>query len=317
MEESYLKRIVIALGGNAILRFGEAGTAEEQIANLKTACEKLTPIIGSWYHVVITHGNGPQVGNILIQNEKARGNVPSMPLDVCGAQTQGQIGYLLQQVLCNELRRKAMGIEVSALLTMMVVDEADPAFRKPSKPIGPWFTEEEMVAVRREGETWTENPQKGWRKVVPSPQPLRLVNPRSIQTLLKNRQVVIACGGGGVPVIEKEDGSLRGVEAVIDKDLASERLATGIDAHILIILTDVPGVFLNFGTPEEKPIGRIELRAMKELFEEGVFPAGSIGPKVEAALRFMENGGEKAIISSLENAEDALKGKMGTMIIRE
>lgn len=317
MEEGYLKRVVIALGGNAILRFGETGTSEEQMANLKRACQVLTRIIGSWYHVVITHGNGPQVGNILIQNEKARGEVPPMPLDVCGAQTQGQIGYLLQQVLVNELRRMAMGVEVSALLTMMLVDKADRAFENPSKPVGPWFAEKEMIAVRKAGETWIEQPNKRWRKVVPSPRPVRVVNPRGIHALLKNRQVVIACGGGGVPVIENEDGSLRGMEAVIDKDLASERLATGIDAHILLILTDVRGVFLDFGTAEEKPIERIELRAMKELFEKRIFPAGTIGPKVEAALRFVENGGEKAIISSLENAEDALKGKTGTMIIRE
>lgn len=317
MEEGYLKKIVIALGGNAILRFGESGTAEEQISNLKRACEKLTPIIGSWYQVVITHGNGPQVGNILIQNEKAREKVPPMPLDVCGAQTQGQIGYLIQQVLCSELRRKGMRIEVSALLTMIVVDEGDPAFRNPSKPVGPWFSKKGMEEVRREGESWNENPQKGWRKLVPSPRPLRLISPRSIQTLLRNRQVVIASGGGGVPVIEKKDGSLQGVEAVIDKDLASERLATSIDSHILLILTDVPGVYLNFRSPEEKPIGRIKLNTMKKLFEKGIFPTGSIGPKVDAALRFVENGGEKAVISCLENAEDALKGKTGTIISRE
>lgn len=317
MEEGYLKRVVIALGGNAILRFGQTGTAEEQMANLKTACQVLSRIIGSWYHVVITHGNGPQVGNILIQNEKAREAVPPMPLDVCGAQSQGQTGYLLQQVLLNELRHMGMGGEVSVILTMMLVDRADEAFKNPSKPVGPWLTEKEMVAAKKAGETWVEQPKKGWRRVVPSPRPVRVVNPRGIQTLLKNGQVVIACGGGGVPVIERADGSLQGVEAVIDKDLASERLATSIGAHILLILTDVPGVFLNFGPAEGKPIGRIELRAMKQLFQKGIFPAGSIGPKVEAALQFVENGGEKGIISSLENAEDALKGKKGTMIVRE
>jgi len=317
VEERYLKRLVVALGGNAILQFGEKGTVEEQISNLKRTCLKLAPIIASWYQVVITHGNGPQVGNILIQNKIAKKEVPAMPLDVCGAQSQGLIGYLLQQVLSNELKRIGKNNETCVVFTLVEVDPADPAFKNPSKPIGPWFTNQDMLEAKREGETWIEHPQKGWRKVVPSPRPIRILNERSIETLLKNGVVVVACGGGGVPVIKDAKGMLQGTEAVIDKDLASECLSTEIQAHILLILTDVPAVYLNFGTPDEKPIGQIQAESMRKLLEENIFPAGSIGPKIEAAVRFVENGGERAIIADLEHAGEALKGKTGTIIIRE
>ena len=317
MEEGYLKRLVIALGGNAILQFGERGTYDEQVANLKVACRRLARIIGSWYQVVLTHGNGPQVGNLLIQQEKAKEEIPPMPLDVCGALTQGQVGYLLQQILVNELKRMGKRTQIATVLGMMLVEETDPDFHNPSKPIGPWFTHEEMLLAREEGEKWIEHPQRGWRKVVPSPKPVRIINARSIQTLLRTGQVVIACGGGGVPVIEGEDGNLQGREAVIDKDLAAERLATGIQAHILMILTDVPAVYLGYGTPQEEPLRKIDVKEMRRLFEENIFTAGSIGPKVEAGIRFVENGGEKAIIARLNDAEDALKGKTGTVIVRE
>ncbi|MDP7561124.1 MAG: carbamate kinase [Planctomycetota bacterium] len=311
-----MKRLVIALGGNAILQFGQQGTVEEQTENLRVASRRLAPIIGSWYQVVLTHGNGPQVGNLLIQQQSTK-EVPPMPLDVCGAQTQGQIGYLLQKILFNELRRMGKKTKVATVPGMMMVKETDPAFEKPSKPVGPWFTHEEMLESKNEGETWTEHPQKGWRKVVPSPRPIRIINSKSIQTLLRNGQVVIACGGGGIPVVETRDGSLQGREAVIDKDLAAERLATGIQAHILMILTDVSAVYADYGTPNEKPIHRIDVKDMRELLEKDIFPAGSIGPKVESAIRFVENGGEKAIIASLQDAEDALKGKTGTIVVRE
>lgn len=317
MEELYLKKVVIALGGNAIIQYGQKGTVEEQFFNLIQTSSKLAPIVSSWYHVVITHGNGPQVGNILIQNERGKSEVPPMPLDVCGAETQGQIGYMLQQAMSNELSRMGKVVEVSALLSMVVVDSGDPAFSNPSKPVGPWFSHEQMLAARKEGEGWVEVPQKGWRKVVPSPKPVKIVGTRSIETLLKDGRVVIACGGGGVPVVEDENGFLRGVEAVIDKDMASECLATSIRADILMILTDVPMVCLNFGTPEEKPIGKISLHGIKKIVEENKFPAGSIGPKIEACIRFVEAGGERAIITSLDQAEEALKGKTGTIIVSE
>ncbi len=317
LEEGYLKRLVVALGGNAILQFNERGTVQEQVSNLQRTCCHLAPIIASWYQVVITHGNGPQVGNILIQNERTKDEVPPMPLDVCGAQSQGQIGYLLQQVLSNELKRIGKGTGTSVVLTMVAVDPDDPAFENPSKPVGPWYAREGMLAAKKEGETWIQDPQKGWRRVVPSPRPVRIVNARSIEASLNYGLVVIACGGGGVPVVEDKNGLLQGGEAVIDKDLASECLATAIRAQILLILTDVPAVCLDYGTPQEKPIGPIHVREMRGLFERGLFPPGNIGPKVEAAIRFVEHGGERAIIASLESAEEALKGKAGTIIVGE
>lgn len=317
MEEEYLKKLVIALGGNAIIKYGEKGTSQEQISNLRRTATQLAPIIASWFQVVITHGNGPQVGNILIQNEYTKEKVPAMPLDVCGAQSQGQIGYFLQQVLNNELRRMGKRPEVLTILTQTVVDPIDPDFRNPSKPIGPWLTKEEMLVAKREHECWIEDPKKGWRKKVPSPRPVRIYNDKGIETLLKNGFTVIACGGGGVPVIDTDDGILEGTEAVIDKDLASECIATDIRAQILMILTDVPAVYLDFATPEETPIRRIHVDSMRRLLDKNLFPAGTIGPKVEAAVQFVEKGGEMAVIAGLENAEDALKGKSGTIVIRE
>jgi len=314
LEDLYLKRVVVALGGNAILQFNEKGTVGDQIANLRRTSAQLAPIIASWYQVVITHGNGPQVGNILIQNERAKHEVPPMPLDVCGAESQGQIGYLLNQALSSELKRMGKSTEVCTLMSQVVVDPEDEAFDNPSKPIGPWLSLEGMNRSRREGETWIEHPGRGWRKVVASPKPVRILNARTIESLLSNGFTVIACGGGGVPVIEDAQGDLRGIEAVIDKDLASACMAAEIKAHILLILTDVSTVFLNFGTSEQKPIRQIEVSELRRLFEKGQFPAGSIGPKVEAALQFVERGGERALIARLDEAEAALKGKTGTTV---
>jgi len=317
VEQRYLKRVLIALGGNAILQAGQRGTIEEQIANVQTTSRKLAKIIASWYEVVIAHGNGPQVGNILIQNERAKAEVPAMPLDVCGAQSQGLIGNLMQQILSNELKEIGKSTEIATLLTQVVVSPEDPGFKNPTKPIGPWFTREGMLGAKKEGDHWIEDPKKGWRRVVASPVPLKIVNTESIATLLKQGIVVIACGGGGVPVILDEKGNMHGVEAVIDKDFASHCLALDIQADIFMILTDVPAVYLDFGTEKEQPIGRIKVDAMRKLLEKKIFPAGTIGPKVEAAVQFVEKGGEKAIIASLQDAEDALKGKTGTVIVRE
>lgn len=314
MEDIYLKRLVVALGGNAILRFGERGTAQEQIRNLQGTSAQLAPIIASWYQVAITHGNGPQVGNILIQNERTQREIPPMPLDVCGAQSQGQLGYLLSLTLTHELRKVGKSGQVSAILTQVVVDPHDAAFASPSKPVGPWVTLEGMKAVRKDHEAWKEDPDRGWRRRVPSPNPLRIVESRSIRTLLSNGITVISCGGGGVPVIER-DGSLEGVEAVIDKDLSSARLAVEINAHILMILTDVPGVFLDFGTPRQRPLKKVTAGELRGLLDQGVFSSGSIGPKIEAVVRFIEQGGERAIIAKLEDAEAALKGRTGTVIV--
>jgi carbamate kinase len=315
MEDIYLKRLVVALGGNAILRFGEKGTVQDQLRNLLKTSAQLAPIIASWYQVAITHGNGPQVGNILIQNERVQHEIPPMPLDVCGAQSQGQLGYLLSQTLTQELKRWGKSAQVSTLLTQVVVDPCDAAFAAPSKPVGPWLSLEKMKAVRKNHETWAEDPDRGWRRMVPSPHPLHIVDSRSIQTLLTHGTTVISCGGGGVPVFERSDGSLEGVEAVIDKDLASACLAREINAHILMILTNVPGVYMDFGTPNQHLLKRVRAKELRTLLQKGAFPSGSIGPKIEAVVQFIEHGGERAVIAQLEDAETALKGKSGTSIV--
>jgi carbamate kinase len=307
---------VIALGGNAILQYDEKGTSEDQIANLARTSLQLAPLIASWYQVVLTHGNGPQVGNILIQNENAKDKVPAMPLDVCGAQSQGQIGYLLNQTLSNQIKKLGKNTEVCTLMTQVLVDSADTAFTVPTKPIGPWLDYRSMIGTRVEGEHWIEYPEKGWRKVVASPKPVKILNAKGIETLLTNGFVVIACGGGGVPVIENDQGEFCGVEAVIDKDLASACLATGISAHILLILTDVRSLFINFGREDQTSISQIHARELRHLLEQGIFAAGSIEPKVQAAIQFVELGGERAIIARLDDVEDALKGKTGTTVVQ-
>jgi len=310
------KLAVLAIGGNSLIKDKQHETVEDQYDAVCETAKHIAGLIEQDYNVVVTHGNGPQVGNLLIQQSRAKTEVPAMPLDVCVAGTQGQIGYWIQRILVNELRRRGKEREVSAVLSMMLVDKGDPAFNSPSKPIGPWFSREEMLQARKEEESWIEHAEKGWRKVVPSPRPVKMINARSIESLLKSGHVVIACGGGGIPVIENGSGNLVGIEAVIDKDLASERLAADIHAYVLMILSDVPAVFLDYGMPEEKPIYGIDVKQMRQLFEKGIFAEGTIGPKVEAAMRFVENGGERAIIASLEDAENALKGKAGTFIVR-
>ena len=314
MEVNYLKRILIALGGNAILKHGQRGTVEEMRANIQQASRQLAPIIASWYQVVITHGNGPQVGNILLQNELAREAVPPMTLDVCGAATQGQLGYLLQQALSNELRLLDKDTEVSAIVTQTLIDPDDPGLKIPSKPIGRWYAPNEPVDTRDRTTPYLKDPEKGRRRLVFSPSPAGIINIRTIEALLRSGIVVIACGGGGVPVMPDERKNLVGVEAVVDKDLASQRLATALGAQIFLILTDVPSVYLDYGTPQEKPIEQIDAASLKEIANRKIFPDGSIGPKVEAAIRFVECGGEKAIIAHIDQAEDALKGKSGTKI---
>jgi len=229
--------IVVALGGNAILKPGEKGTAEQQMNNVRSTCRNIVQLLKRGYRVVITHGNGPQVGNILIQNLSARDIVPAMPLDVCGAESQGLIGYMIQQAMHNEIAREGMRASVVTVLTQVVVDPADPAFANPTKPIGPFYSEEEAKRFMAErGEVWKEDAGRGWRKVVPSPLPVQIFERRAIESLLDRGEVVIAAGGGGIPVI-KEGEALRGVEAVIDKDLASAKLGTDIGADVLLILT--------------------------------------------------------------------------------
>jgi carbamate kinase len=293
------RTIVVALGGNAILRPGQAGTAEDQFVNIKTTCESIARMVKQGYRVVITHGNGPQVGNILIQNLHSQDLVPAMPLDVCGAKSQGLIGYMIQQSLHNELAKEGINVPVVTVLTQVIVDENDPAFKNPTKPIGPFYTEEEARRfASQRGETWKEDSGRGWRKVVPSPLPVEIFEKSAIGTLIREGAVVIAAGGGGIPVIQKGN-TLHGIEAVIDKDLASSKLARDINADILMILTDVERVAINYRTPSEAYLTAITVDEAKKYMDEGQFGAGSMGPKVQAAIDFASCGKTSIIPSPL------------------
>ncbi|MEW6524849.1 MAG: carbamate kinase [Bacillota bacterium] len=310
------KRLVIALGGNAITRPGDRGTVEEQRRNVAVTCRQVAAIALQGYQVVLTHGNGPQVGNILIQNEEARAVVPPMPLDVCGAQTQGQIGYMIQSELARALMMAGMDLPVVTVVTQVLVDPADPAFLDPAKPIGPFYSENRAKRLMESGGYLIkEDANRGWRRVVPSPEPMGIVEAKAIQLLVESGVVVIASGGGGIPV-RQAGGALEGVEAVIDKDLSGERLARLVEAEGFLILTDVDRVVLNYGTEHEKPLDYMTTVEARRYMNQGHFRPGSMLPKVEAAVRFAENGGY-SIITSLDRALPALEGRAGTRIIEE
>lgn len=312
------KTVVVALGGNAILQAGQRGTFEEQLENVYHTAKQLADMVlsGQW-RVVITHGNGPQVGQILLQNEAAKHLVPPMPMDVCGAESQGLIGYMIQQALHNILARRGRpDIPIVTVVTQVLVDRDDPAFQNPTKPVGPFYTKEEALRLREEkGWHVVEDAGRGWRRVVPSPDPKAIVEKDAIRILVENRAIVIASGGGGIPVI-RENGTYRGVEAVIDKDLAGERLAEDVGAQVFLILTDVNRVRLNYRKPNEVALERMNVAEAKQYLAEGHFAKGSMEPKVKACIRFVEAGGERAVIASLNQALAALHGQAGTQIVR-
>ena len=306
--------IVVALGGNAILQPGQKGTDKEQIKNVYKTCVQIAAMIKEGYKVVITHGNGPQVGNILIQNGAGADKVPAMPLDICGAMSQGQVGYMMQQQLKNILQDMGIKIPVLTVVTQMIVDKNDPAFQKPTKPVGPFYSGEYAEnAMKEKGEHWIEDAGRGWRKVVPSPNPIRIVEIDAILDLINRGCIVIANGGGGIPVVEENDKYI-GIEAVIDKDFGGERLAFNIKADTFMILTDVPKVYLNYNRPNQSELGGVTVEEIETYQKEGHFKAGSMGPKVEACRRFVVNGGKTAIITSLDTALEALRGNAGTRI---
>jgi carbamate kinase len=310
------KLVVVALGGNAILQPGQDGTFGEQMENVRVTCEQLAQMVGSGaYKIVVTHGNGPQVGNILLQNEVGKDVAASMPLFVCGAESQGLIGYMIQQSLSNLLAAVGKGnIPVATVVTQVVVAGNDPAFARPSKPVGPFYDEEEAKRLQSEkGYDVREDAGRGWRRVVPSPDPVEIFEKEAIRQLVATGSIVIASGGGGIPVI-REEGRLKGVDAVIDKDLAGERLAVDVGASIFMVLTDVDQVKLNYKTPEETGVSRMTLAEAKTRHAQGQFAEGSMEPKVRASIRFIEAGGERAIITSLDRAIDALEGRAGTTI---
>lgn len=311
------KLVVIALGGNALIGAGQQGTIAEQFENVRKSLDGIIYCLKQGFEVVITHGNGPQVGNLLLMVEASRNQVPELTLGVCVADTEGTIGYMIQQSLTNRLRKEGIDRCVVTVLTQVVVDKHDNAFSNPTKPIGPFFTREEAARFRREkGWHIVEDSHRGYRRVVASPNPLKIVEERAVKTLLEAGDIVIAAGGGGIPVVMKEDGDLEGVDVVIDKDLASAVLARDIKAHCLMMLTGVEHVFLNFKQPSEQALSRLTVKEAQKYLHEGHFPPGSMGPKIQAAMNFLNWGGELAIITSIDKVKGALNGKTGTNIIK-
>ncbi|MFZ5351227.1 MAG: carbamate kinase [Bacillota bacterium] len=308
-------KVVVALGGNALEEKGLPATAESQLQVVRKTAEYLAELSVRGYELAIAHGNGPQVGRIVLATEAAAHVTPSMPFDVCGAMSQGYIGYHIQQGLRLALQKRGKNTPVVSLVTQVVVDKNDPAFQKPTKPIGPFYTEEEAKKIEAEkGYIMKEDAGRGWRRVVASPVPKRIVELSAVKELW-DTTIVITVGGGGIPVIEKEDGSLEGVAAVIDKDLAAERLAEDVNADVLMILTEVEKVSINFKKPDQKDLDTMTVAEAERYIEEGHFAPGSMLPKVQAAVAFAKaNPGKKAIITSLYKAVEALEGKAGTVI---
>jgi carbamate kinase len=307
-------RVLIALGGNAMTGpDGDAGPAA-QIAAAKVAMRSVAELVASDIDVVVTHGNGPQVGNLLVKNEIAASVVPPVPLDWCGAQTQATLGFVLMNALDDELRLRGVQRHSATVVTRTLVDAADPGFTRPSKPIGRYLPADDAALLVEHGETWEDRGEKGWRRVVASPEPREIVDAEAVRALVAAGFVVVANGGGGVPVVREPEG-LRGVEAVIDKDLGAALLALSVEADVLVVATDVPAAVLRFGTPEAEPLGRVDVRRMRELATEGHFASGSMGPKVEAVCRFVEQGGTRAVITDLDNILDAVAGETGTVVV--
>lgn len=310
-----MSRVVVALGGNALIRRGEPGSTQIQRHNLAAAAVAIRELVEAGHEIVLTHGNGPQVGFLAIEAEMAASIVPAPPLDVLGAESQGQIGYLIEQALRTELARIGDAREIVTVLTQVVVDAADPAFGHPTKPVGPVYDETTARAHATE-RGWTVAPDgRGWRRVVPSPEPIRLVEAESIRRLVDDGFLVIAGGGGGVPVVEAADGRLTGVEGVIDKDLAAVVLALAVWADALLLLTDVDAVQRDWGTPDAAPISLLSAEDAATMLASGSLAPGSMRPKVEAVLRFATASGGTAAIGSLGNALATLEGRAGTRVV--
>jgi carbamate kinase len=310
MEES----IVIAIGGNAIIKEKQKGTFEEQMANIAESMENITELVKKGYRIVITHGNGPQVGNLLIQNEMAKEVIPAQALDICVAETQGQIGSMIELSLKNKMLGQNSDVNVSCVLTHVEVDAKDDAFNNPTKPVGPFYSNEEAESlIKEKGYVMVEDSGRGYRRVVASPMPVNILEARQIKTLLADN-IVIAAGGGGIPVTV-ENNNIKGVQAVIDKDLASAVLASQIHAEKYIILTGVPQVYVNFGKENQKAIGTMTVTEAKAYTAEGQFPAGSMLPKIKAAIMYLELGGKEVIITEMGSLAPAVYGLTGTRIV--
>jgi carbamate kinase len=308
--------IVLALGGNAIIPDHGTGTIQEQIEVTRLTVVQLMGVLKSGTRLIVSHGNGPVVGNIVIRNEAARDIVPPMPLDICGADSQGGLGYMIQQVFYNEMRKAGIKKDVVTVVSQVVVDANDPAFDRPTKPIGPFYTKAtaERVAAQK-GWVVMEDAGRGYRRVVPSPKPLEIVEADVVAELVRSGRIVIAVGGGGIPVVRGEDGSLKGVEAVIDKDYASSVLARMLGVEALVIVTAVSKVALNYGKSNQFDVDIMSVNEARRYLAQGEFPAGSMGPKIEAAIEFLEGGGKEVLVSSHREIEKALSGNAGTRIV--
>jgi carbamate kinase len=310
------KVAVIAIGGNSLIKDRDHQTVPDQFEATRETCVHIAGMIEQGWDVVITHGNGPQVGFILLRSELASNVLHTVPLDSCGADTQGAIGYMIQQCLYNEFKKRGMKKQAATVVTQVVVGKDDPAFQNPSKPIGPFYGEEEAKRLGAERD-WVvkDDAGRGWRRVVPSPIPLEIVERDAIKALVDAGFVVIGVGGGGIPVVRGEGSSLRGVEAVIDKDYASGLLASSIQADLFLISTAVDKVALNYDQPGQKWLDKMTLAEAKRYLAEGHFAPGSMGPKIKAVIKFLEEGGKEALITSPENIERALAGETGTRIV--
>ncbi|MCZ6638971.1 MAG: carbamate kinase [Candidatus Dadabacteria bacterium] len=315
-EKEKVKTAVVAFGGNALMGEDGNSTYAEQIIKTDIMCNKLLFLFDMGYRILITHGNGPQVGNFLMQQECLADNVPPMPLEACNAMTQGQIGYMIGHRLRNTFTLNNIKKPIIVFITQVVVSKDDPAFNNPTKFIGPFFNKEQSDKLsREEGWLMREDSGRGFRRIVASPKPIDIIEKEEIAEMAHKDFVVIACGGGGIPVIRDEKGCLKGVPAVIDKDFAAEKIGNFIGAELLLLITPVDRVAINFGTPEQKDLSKITLEEAERYFSEGHFAPGSMGPKIEASIQFLRSGGKKAIITSLDCIESAIKGEAGTEII--
>jgi carbamate kinase len=310
------KIAVIAFGGNAILPKEQKGLQKEQMHNAKKAASLMIHVVKKGYDLIIVHGNGPQVGNLLIQMEESVNKIPPFTLEVCDAMTEGSMGFMLEQGIINELRKNSVDKEVATLITQVIVDRNDPAFENPTKPVGPFYSPyRAQMLIREKKWAMTEDAGRGFRKVVPSPKPIDIVPKRVLHDLVHSGKIVIAAGGGGIPTIINGRGLFQGVEAVIDKDYASSMIAREIKADLFVILTNVPRVSLNFGKPDETPIPVMTVEEAKKYYAEGQFPPGSMGPKIDAAVEYIEGGGKKVLITSASHLKAALINRSGTRII--
>ncbi|WP_426244932.1 carbamate kinase [Nocardioides sp. LHG3406-4] len=308
-------RVLLALGGNAMTNAEGRARPDDQIAAAEVAMEAVAGLVAEGVEVVVTHGNGPQVGNLLVKNELAAAVVPPVPLDWCGAQTQATLGFVLMDALDAALARRGVDRRSAAVVTRTRVDAADPGFAAPTKPIGRYLSADEAAYLIDHGETWEDRGEKGWRRVVASPEPLEVVDAPAVHALVEAGFVVIANGGGGIPVVRRDDGTLAGVEAVIDKDLGAALLARSITVDVLVIATDVANAVLRFGTPDAEPVGRVTVAEMRALAAEGHFASGSMGPKVDAVCRFVEQGGGRSVITNLDHIVEAVTGDAGTVVV--